>query len=76
MRHGENWWTPEEAENGMVPHNAVYDPASGVYREIIENAEEDALPLAPPRSPLRSEHMVRALTVEQLELTDEEEIST
>jgi len=72
MRYGEDYWTPEEAENGMAPHNAVYDhPAGGVYREIIEDDDEDEPPLL--HSPLRSEYKVRALTVEQLGLTDEEE---
>ncbi len=32
MRYGEDWWTPEEAEDGVVPHTAVFDPISGVYR--------------------------------------------
>ncbi len=70
MRYGEDYWTPEEAENGMAPHNAVYDPASGVYRDMIED-DEDEPPLL--HSPLRSEHKVRALTAEQLGLADEEE---
>ncbi len=41
MRYGEDWWTPEEAEDGVVPHTAVFDPISGVYREIIEDDEDD-----------------------------------
>jgi hypothetical protein len=37
----EKRWTPEEAEDGVMPHNAVFDPASGVYREIIEDVNDD-----------------------------------
>jgi hypothetical protein len=41
MRYGEDWWTPEEAEDGLMPHNAVFDPASGVYREVVEDDEDN-----------------------------------
>jgi len=71
MRYGEDYWTPEEAENGLAPHNAAYDSASGVYRDVIEDDDEDEPP--PLHSLLRSEHMVRALTAEQLGLTDEKD---
>ncbi len=51
MRYGEDYWTPTEAEDGLAPHNAVWDPASGVYREIIEDdaGDEDLLPHIPRR---------------------------
>jgi len=68
MRYGEDYWTPEEAEDGLVPHSAVYDPASGVYREIIEDDDELSL----PHSQLRPECSESALTAEQVGLTDEE----
>jgi len=71
MRYGEDYWTPREAENGMAPHNAVYDPASGVYRKIIDDEDEDKLSL--PHSSLCSEGTVYAATDEQFGLTDKEE---
>ena len=40
IREG-NWWTPEEAEDGVVPHNAVFDEERGVWREVIEDDEDD-----------------------------------
>jgi len=53
MRYGEDYWTPAEAEDGLVPHNAVWDPASGVYREVIEDdardGGDDLLPHLPRR---------------------------
>jgi hypothetical protein len=70
MRYGEDYWTPAEAENGLAPHTVVYDLASGVYREIIDDDEDER---SLPHSPLRSERKVRALTAEQLGRTDEEE---
>jgi len=71
MRYGKDYWTPEEAANGLAPHTAAYDPANGVYRDVIEDDDEDELPL--PHSPLRSEYKVRALTAEHLRLTDAKE---
>ena len=41
MRYGEDYWTPEEAENGMRPSTAVYDAQTCVYREVIEDDESD-----------------------------------
>jgi len=71
MRYGEDYWTPAEVENGLAPHNAVYDPADGVYREVIEDDADDVDML--PSSPLRSERKVRALTAEQVGLTGTKE---
>ncbi len=70
MRYSEDYWTPAEAANGLAPHSAIYDPASGVYREMIDDEEGER---SLPHSPLRSERKVRALTAEQLGRTDEEE---
>jgi len=70
MRYGEDYWTPAEAANGLAPHTAVYDPASGVYREMIDDDEDER---SLPHSPLRSTRTVRALTAAPLGLTDEEE---
>jgi len=50
MRYGEDYWTPAEVEDGRAPHNAVWDPASGVYREVIEDDagdDDDLLPHSP-----------------------------
>lgn len=76
MRYGEDYWTPSEAEDGLVPHNAVWDPASGVYRDVIEDGNDDDEEAALPHSPLRSTHKVRALTAEQLGLSGPEEDNT
>ncbi len=53
MRYGEDYWTPAEAEDGLAPHNAVWDPASGVYREVIEDDARDDGDDLPPHIPRR-----------------------
>jgi len=72
MHEGEAYWTPTEAENGLTPHTAIWDPASGVYREVIDEDDADDEDML-PHSPLRSERKVRALTAEQLGLTGTKE---
>jgi len=54
MRYGEDYWTPAEVEDGLAPHTAVWDPVSGVYREVIkddagDDDDEDLLPHSPRR---------------------------
>lgn len=41
MRYGEDYWTPQQAEDGLAPHDAVWDPASGVWRQVIEDDDEE-----------------------------------
>jgi hypothetical protein len=72
MQYGEDWWTPEEAEDGLMPHNAVWDPANGIYRQVLEDEGDQGEDLF-PRSPLRSGHKARTLTAAELGLTDEED---
>jgi len=72
MRYGEGWWTPEKAEDGLMPHNAVWDPANGIYRQVLEDENDQEENLF-PRSPLRSRQKARALTAAELGLTDEED---
>jgi len=71
MRYGEDYWTPTEVENGLAPHTAIWAPASGIYREVIEEDDGDGDIL--PHSPLRSARTVWALTAEQLGLTGPDE---
>jgi len=54
MRYGEDYWTPADVENGLAPHNAAWDPASGVYREVIEDDAGDDDEDLPPHLPRRS----------------------
>jgi hypothetical protein len=72
MRYGEDWWTLAEAGDGLMPHNAVWDPANGIYRQVLE-AEDDQEKDLFPRSPLRSKQKARAFTAAELGLTDEED---
>ena len=55
MHDGEYDWTPEDAEDGVVPHTAVFDPMRDIYREIIGDDEGDAwqesVPVAVPAWP-------------------------
>jgi hypothetical protein len=47
MRYGEDYWTPEEVENGAAPSTAVYDAQAGVYRKVSEDdaqADDDDEP--------------------------------
>jgi len=75
MRYGEDYWTPSEAEDGLVPPQRGL-AASGVYRDVIEDGNDDDEEAALPHSPLPSTHKVRALTAEQLGLSGPEEDNT
>ena len=47
-RRGEDWWTAEEAENGMVPGDAEWAPFDQPDEWTEEDARQQAIDDNPP----------------------------